>query len=290
MSLFDYQPDSGCDYPHAALSRIGDGFETDDRFWLLAEPVLLRPDKDRLLLFDSRELSFSIDEATLLARLLTDHFRDEGFRLEVADSHRWYLSPNRAPSLKTHNLGDVFGRNLDLFLPSGPDARRWSSLMNEIQMLWHDSPVNLARENEGKLPISGIWLSGGGALPGDVSCPCDRIYAHHPLAAGLAATTAIPCMDLPDKPNEMFREAGRVLAVYPDLLRPVWRANIDDWMEAAAHLDDWVRDLLGCFREKTLDEVCIYPCNGSFLRLTSRGLKRFWKRQLPLVAQFDQGG
>jgi len=219
---------------------------------------------------------------------LTEHFKDEGLRLEIADAHRWYFSPNDVPSLKTSNLGDAFGRNLDLFLPSGPDARRWGSLMNEIQMLWHDSPVNLAREKEGKLPISGIWLSGGGVLPVDISRPCDRIYADHPLAAGLAATTATQCMDLPDKPNQMFREAGRVLAIYPDLIRPVWRADIDDWMEAAAHLNDWVRDLLGCFREKTLDDVRIYPCNGSFIQLTSRGLRRFWKRRLSLIEQFDQ--
>ena len=135
---------------------------------------------------------------------------------------------------------------------------------------------------------SGIWLSGGGVLTANVSRPYDRLYAHHPLAAGLAATTGIQCIDLPDKPKEMFRKAGRVLAIYPDLIRPVWRANIDDWMEAAAHLDEWVKDLLGCLRKKSLDEVRIYPCNGSFIQLTSRGLRRFWKQRLSLVEQFDQ--
>ena len=288
MSLFDYQPDPGCDYPHGALSRIGDGFETDDRYWLMAEPVLLRPDKDRLLLFDSRELSFSTDEASVLARLCTEHFRDEGLRLEVADAHRWYLSPDHAPCLKTSNLGDVFGRNMDLFLPSGPDARRWRSLTNEIQMLWHDCSVNRMREEEGKLPISGIWLSGGGVLPTDVSRPFAGIYANHPLATGLAAATGIQCMDLPDKPNEMFREAGRILAIYPGLLRPVWQADIHGWMEAAAHLDDWVKDLLGCLGGKSLDGIRIYPCNGKFIQLTPRGLRRFWKRPLSVVLQFDQ--
>jgi len=288
MSLFDYQPDPGCDYPHGALSRIGDGLDRDDRCWFLAEPVLLRPDKDRLLLFDSRELSFSIDEARVLAQLCTEHFRDEGLKLEVAAAHRWYLSLNHTPYLKTSNLGDVFGRNMDLFLPSGPDARRWRSLTNEIQMLWHDSQVNRMREEEGKLPINGIWLSGGGVLTTDVSRPYDRIYAHHPLAAGLAATTGIPCKDLPGKPDEMFEEADRVLAIYPDLVRPVWRANIQDWMETAAQLDGWVKDLLICLRKKSLDEVRIYPCNGRFIQLTPRGLRRFWKRQLPLVEQLDQ--
>jgi len=288
MSLFDYQPDPGCDYPHGALSRIGDGYEADDRYWLMAEPVLLRPDKDRLLLFDARELSFSTDEASALSRLFTEHFSSEGLRMEVADAHRWYLSPDHAPCLKTSNLGDVFGRNMDLFLPSGPDARVWRSLTNEIQMLWHDCSVNRMREEEGKLPINGIWLSGGGVLPADLSRPFSRIYANHPLAAGLAATTGIHYMDLPDKPNEMFEETGKVLAIYSDLLRPVWRANIHGWMEAAARLDGWTKDLLGCLGGKSLDEIRIYPCNGSYIQLTSRSLRRLWKRQLSLVEQFDQ--
>ncbi len=288
MSLFGFQRDTDCDYPHGALSRIGDGFEADERFWFLAEPVLLRPDKDRLLLFDSMDLSFSVGEAEALAGLCIEHFRDEGLRLEIADAHRWYLSTNLEPRLETSNLGDVVGRNMDLFLPSGPDARRWRSLTNEIQMLWHDSRVNRMREEAGKLPINGIWLSGGGVLTTDVSRPYDRIYAHHPLAAGLAATTGIPCTGLPDKPDKMFGEAGRVLAIYPELVRPVWNASIQDWVETAVRLDDWVKNLLACLREKSLDEVRIYPCNGRFIQLTPRGLRRFWKRQLPLIKQFDQ--
>lgn len=288
MSMFGIHPDPGRDYPHGALSRVGDGFGGDDRYWFLAEPVLLRPDKDRLLLFDSRELSFSAAEAEVLARLCTEHFRDEGMRLEIADAHRWYLSTHSMPSLKTSNLGDVFGRNMDLFLPSGPDARRWRSLTNEIQMLWHGSEVNRMREETGKLPVNGIWLSGGGVLPAVASRPYDRLYAHHPLAGGLAEITGIPCMGLPDKPDEMFEKAGKVLAIVPGLLRPVWRASIHDWIEAALHLDDWVEDLLGCIKKKTLEEIRVYPCNGRLIQLTPRGLKRFWKRQHRVVGQFDQ--
>ena len=86
----------------------------------------------------------------------------------------------------------------------------------------------------------------------------------------------------------MSREADRVLAIYPGLLRPVWQANIHGWMEAAAHLDDWVKDLLGCLGGKSLDEIRIYPCNGSYIQLTSRSLRRLWKRQLSVVLQFDQ--
>jgi hypothetical protein len=59
-------------------------------------------------------------------------------------------------------------------------------------------------------------------------------------------------------------------------------------MEAAVRLDGWVKNLLPCHREKSLEESRIYPCNGRFIQLTPRGLRRFWKRQLPLIKQFDQ--
>jgi hypothetical protein len=33
--------------------------------------------------------------------------------------------------------------------------------LNEIQMVWHEHPVNLAREERGEVPINSLWLYGG---------------------------------------------------------------------------------------------------------------------------------
>ncbi len=49
-------------------------------------------------------------------------------------------------------------------LPSGADAGTWKRWQNEIEMLLHAHPVNIAREAEGLLPANGVWFWGGGRL------------------------------------------------------------------------------------------------------------------------------
>jgi hypothetical protein len=43
-------------------------------------------------------------------------------------------------------------------------AKKWRQMQNEIQMIWHDHPVNAARMERGELPINSVWLQGVGSL------------------------------------------------------------------------------------------------------------------------------
>src|SRR5690606_4093503 len=43
-----------------------------------------------------------------------------------------------------------------------PEGRPWRRLVNELQMLWFDHPVNQAREARGLRPVNSVWLYGGG--------------------------------------------------------------------------------------------------------------------------------
>ena len=54
------------------------------------------------------------------------------------------------------------GRNVHDFMPAGRDGARIRSLMNEIQMLLHEHPVNRRRERARLLPVNGWWLWGFG--------------------------------------------------------------------------------------------------------------------------------
>jgi hypothetical protein len=59
----------------------------------------------------------------------------------------------------------MHGEYLTPHLPRGADARHYLKLINEVQMLMHSHPVNLARESDGRLAVNGLWLWGGGTLP-----------------------------------------------------------------------------------------------------------------------------
>jgi hypothetical protein len=45
--------------------------------------------------------------------------------------------------------------------PQEDSLREWRRLLNEIQMVWHEHPVNLARAERGEVPINSLWLFGG---------------------------------------------------------------------------------------------------------------------------------
>jgi hypothetical protein len=76
-------------------------------------------------------------------------------------------------------------------------ARAWRKLQNEIQMLWHISPVNEARQASGLPAINSIWISGIGSI-GDLQAPDDLRMASHiitdyPVLKGIAIHLTIPC-------------------------------------------------------------------------------------------------
>ena len=276
------------DYPVAAFRRIGDGGRPDHRYWLQANPVHLRADRDRLLLLDSEDLDLSRQEAEQLALLVEQQFTDQGWRIEAASPHRWYLTLDKPPALRTHGLDDVTGRNIDQFLPAGVDALHWHGLLNEIQMLLYPAEVNLKREAEGRLTVNGIWFSGGGCLPEQtVGLPFDRIFAEEALTRGLASVAAIPFHAFPASPGSLLTAAGSSLVVWDKFRWSVLRADPRGWRDALSAFDNWLGDLVLGVRWKKLNELLLYPCNGEVYRLSRAALRRFWRRRKQIGRYLD---
>ena len=40
----------------------------------------------------------------------------------------------------------------------GKDAGKWRKLLNALQVLWFSDSVNVQREQQGYLPINGLWV------------------------------------------------------------------------------------------------------------------------------------
>jgi len=45
-------------------------------------------------------------------------------------------------------------------MPQGTDAMRCQAILNQVQMLLHEHPVNQMREVVEQVPVNSIWLSG----------------------------------------------------------------------------------------------------------------------------------
>lgn len=287
-ALFGVVPDDTGQLPVAAMRLVGQGGQAADNFWMQADPVCLRPDQDRLLLFDTRDMAFSETEAEELADAFRAHFSGFGWRLLLRSPHDWYLSLDQPPRIQTCSLGHAFGRNIDRFLPQGEEALRWHGLLNEVQMLFHDSAVNQRRESRGEATISGVWFYGGGYLPSRISAPFTRVYAGDPLARGMATLASIRHATLPPNAAALERQEGAQLIVDDGFQRPVWRADPFDWCEAVGDFSDRLSTLVEAVRRRQWQELCLYPCNGRLYRVNAAVLRRFWRRRQPLVSWLDQ--
>lgn len=160
--------------PAAALARLGEGLEPDAA-WCLAEPVTLVPDRDRLMLRRLGRDALGGDEARALVEAVHAHFPGHELRLEPAAQGRWYarlgdaepqagIAPAAAEGVSLPATPGTFG--------VGPAGLR---VLNELQMLWFEHPVNLERKQSGRPQANALWLWGGGALP--ESAPAVRARA-----------------------------------------------------------------------------------------------------------------
>ena len=157
--LDEFEVERQQDWPSAPFALLGEGELPGDNCWVHADPVSLRADRNSLLLADAALLNIRPDEARTIAETLNAHYGDE-LELRVATPDRWYARLHTPPKGETTPLSSVAGRAIE----PGRGAMGWHALMNEMQMLLHDHPVNEAREARGEAAINGVWLWGAGRL------------------------------------------------------------------------------------------------------------------------------
>ena len=74
---------------------------------------------------------------------------------------RWRIWLSGMPVLSSMSPCAMTGMAMADWWPQHESLRQWRKLLNEIQMVWHDHPVNLARAERGAPPINSLWLYGG---------------------------------------------------------------------------------------------------------------------------------
>ena len=141
--------------------------------WCIAQPVHLAAGLDHLRLAPLAQAAPTEDEARELGALVSSHFGTEELTVVAFVQGAWLLRLARSSDCSTQPPDAVVGHNVHDFMPAGRDGARIRSLMNEIQMLLHEHPVNLRRERARQLPVNGWWLWGFGEAAADASS--DRV-------------------------------------------------------------------------------------------------------------------
>ncbi|MCS6763164.1 MAG: regulator [Candidatus Protistobacter heckmanni] len=180
----------GAELPLAPLALAFDGGEPGTQSWWQLRPVHIHAARDHLVLTDPALLALSAQESSALFDAARPILQDLSPRLLAPAADRWYVGGEQLEGLGTASPLRAVGRNIDIWMPSGPSARLWRKFQNEVQMLWHEHPVNQAREAEGHPAVNSLWIGGGGALPagfaGQDAFPWRHIHAAEPALLGLA--------------------------------------------------------------------------------------------------------
>jgi len=130
--------------------------------WCVAQPVHFAAGLDHLRLAPLAQAALTDEDASTLGALVSSHFSTGELTVAAFVQGAWLLRFDRSIDCSTQPPDTVVGRNVHDFMPAGRDGARVRSLMNEIQMLLHEHPVNQRREQARLLPVNGWWIWGFG--------------------------------------------------------------------------------------------------------------------------------
>lgn len=185
--LSDYFPGAGDPLPAAALTRDLIAGDADGASWLSADPAWVQPDLTGARLLACGQMHMSMEEAQALAAPLKPLFGDAGMLLEVGHPDRWHLRLPPGTPLTTFAAPEqALGEDLSQHLPPGADGRRWRVLLNEVQVVLHQHPLNAERRAQGLAPINSVWFWGGGSLPRQVKSSLGGVISDDLLLQALA--------------------------------------------------------------------------------------------------------
>lgn len=144
----------------ACAALRGFGQTSQDGRWLVVNPGHIQIARSHLMMSDPRQLA--LDDAASRALFETARVlcEDIGHQLRYGNADTWFLRADRWSDLAIASPDTVVGMDLTDFLPKGDDARELRRLQNEVQMAWHDHPVNAARQTRGLAPVNAFWVWG----------------------------------------------------------------------------------------------------------------------------------
>jgi hypothetical protein len=246
-----YGIERGADWPLASIRVDALGVDPESAYWLAADPVTLVAGRDDVRLIGPvRDLSAS--DAAALVATLNAHFARDGIAFVTPRPDAWFARAPAPVALVTRPLATVTGRSLRALLPAGRDAGTWRRWQDEIQMLFHEHPVNVARERAGKAPANSVWFADGGTLPArPTGTQMFDTWANGGIATALAAHRGMPAHALPDALDPTLAVAGEgaVIVVVLDApldldpvervwAMPAWKALARGTLDAVTLLAD----------------------------------------------------
>ena len=271
----------GVELPVAALTALVDQPSVREASWLRADPVYLRADMHKLLMFDATTFELDEQEAADLINGINTELNEVSVRLTMGTSpKRWYIALDENTDLLSWPPSSLAGRSSFEYLPGGRDANRWRRIGNEVQMILHESTINETRRQRGDPPVNSIWLWGAGELrPFDSRF--DVIVADDELARGIATHCGATCYGLPNDEEDVgvLAQNGDTLLVLDQLASSARYGDVGEWLARLRAFDEtWLAACVALLRKRKISRLEIYT-EGFCILATPGDLSRWWRRR-----------
>jgi len=268
--------------PVAAVSYYAETGKQDSLYRMHFDLVHIQADKDRLILQGHQILSVLENEKEDLLAELNKTYQEDQFTFESHDSQHGYLTLAQKPDCSFHLLEDVLGRSVEPFLPQGKDKLFWHRFLNEVQMLFHASPVNQVRLESNQLPVNSIWCWGNGPLPESVSSQWSTVLSNNLFARGLAELSGAKTKELPEQATTLLTNIteGNTLLVFDQDERDILSLDHEYHQQRLEKFEkNWFIPLLQGLKQGRLDSITLSDTTGKTFHLKKIHLKRFWRKQ-----------
>ncbi|NYE22669.1 hypothetical protein [Pigmentiphaga litoralis] len=285
-----FEPPAGPgDAPDAPMAPLGAGLaallapdaQGDGPLWV-ADLAHIQVGRDGLVLTDTNSLDITADESRALLATVQPLFDADGFTVTYLTPRRWQvgLPDGLTPYAATPSA--VMGGDLNDYWPKGLPARPWRRLANDVQMSWHEHPVNEARAERGEPAVNGLWLHGGAPAwtPTWRGTPPRHLIGDAPWLQGLAERAKLAWSGSSTPASQIKTDAAILL----DALELPCRAQAwGDWLAALTRLDaDWFAPLDAALLDGSIQAIdLVFPDveRHVTLRLTARPKALRWLPQ-----------
>ncbi|MYM36683.1 hypothetical protein GTP38_20335 [Duganella sp. FT94W] len=274
------EADTGAPLATACMRGCGLGTQAAQSHWFMLQPAHVQISRTHMLLTDLRALQLSEADSRGLYDLARPYFEEAGKTLLHGAPGLWFLRADDWAGLNTASPDATTTQSMTDWLPEGDHARDFRRLQNEVQMLWHEHPINEARQARGLQAINSCWLWGG-AAPSSAQ-------------GGVAIGDGMPWMDVlasstQPSARQLIAQPGTVMLA--GLISSAQAGDWADWLARMQQLEqEWFTPLLAALKDGSVGGVkLVLSHRHGWTEVTSGKLaqRKFWRKPslTPLLKQ-----
>ena len=160
LQQLGYTPPAGANLG-TGLAALHAGVKNPSETVWLAELSAISVGREGATIAHPASFEVTADEADALFDAVSGLWADRAISALPLNNRQWRIWLDPSASTRSLTPAAMAEMRLSDWWPQEDSLREWRRLLNEIQMVWHDHPVNLARAERGEMPINSLWLFGG---------------------------------------------------------------------------------------------------------------------------------